>query len=269
MNAMPHGSLCWADLMPADQDRAIAFYSGLFGWTIEKGGEQLAGYAQAHLGVPTQASAVAGIFAPMGGPPPPAWMIYLATADIDATLASASEHGGTVVLPAHDVPGSGRFAIVTEPHGAVFGLWQATGHTGFGTFGVPGAFCWAEFYSPDAAATGAFFSAILGLEAQPMDGPPGFIYLQMAVPTNPEGRRIQFGVMQFGEGTSLPADMPPMASGYVAVDDVDAHIERAIELGGTLTMPAMDSGFGRMATITDTEGASLMLIDMAKATGGP
>lgn len=213
MNAMPHGSLCWADLMPADQDRAIGFYSELLGWTIEKGGEQLRGYSMAHLGAPSPAAAVAGIFAPMGGPVPPAWTLYLSTADIDATLVSVSEHGGAVVLPAHDVPGSGRFALATEPTGALFGLWQETGFTGFGVFGEPGAFCWAEFYTPDAVATGAFFTAVLGLEARPMAGPPGFTYLQMAVPANPEGRQIQFGVMQTGDGTPLPAGMPPMARG--------------------------------------------------------
>jgi predicted enzyme related to lactoylglutathione lyase len=55
---------------------------------------------------------------------PPNWTHYIATADVDATISKAKELGAQNVMGPMDVPGQGRFAIITDPTGAVFGAWQ-------------------------------------------------------------------------------------------------------------------------------------------------
>ncbi len=58
---------------------------------------------------------------------PPNWTTYIGTQDADATVARAKELGGMVLNGPMDVPGQGRFAIIRDPAGAVFGVWQGTG----------------------------------------------------------------------------------------------------------------------------------------------
>jgi predicted enzyme related to lactoylglutathione lyase len=270
MSANPTGTYTWTDLLPGDdQARAIAFYSGLLGWSAEPGAAELGGYAIAHLGEPSAETAVAGINTRMGSEAPPQWTIYLATDDLDETLTRVGANGGTVAFGPLEIPGMGRTAYCVEPTGAGFGLWEAGPFAGFGpNSGEIGSFCWTEVYSNDAASTSDFFSAILGLESRPLSQTPEFTYFQMAVPTNPEGRQIQFGVMQISPGGPFPDAMPSVFRAYVSVDDVDAAVERAIELGGKVHVPVSDSPFGRMCTIADPDRADIVLIDLSQATAG-
>jgi predicted enzyme related to lactoylglutathione lyase len=53
---------------------------------------------------------------------PPNWVVYFAVDDCDAKVKKATELGGTVMKPAEDIPGVGRFAILTDPQGAVFAI---------------------------------------------------------------------------------------------------------------------------------------------------
>ncbi len=267
MGLSPTGTFCWADLLPVDQARAIGFYRDLLGWSAEAGGEEFGGYAMAHLGEQTPESTVAGINAPMGGGGPPAWTIYLATDDLDATLEAVAANGGSLAFGPHDIPGMGRTAYCLDPTGAGFGLWQGAPFSGFGRFGEPGAFCWTEVYSTDAAVTRDFFVAILGLEARALSESPQFTYYQMAIPTNPEGRQMQFGVMQMTPGR-FPDGAPSVFRTYIAVADADASTAKAAELGCKITQEPMNSPFGRMSTIVDAEGVEVNLIDLTKATGG-
>ena len=67
---------------------------------------------------------VGGMFqiTPEMGPIPPHWMVYFATDDCDATVQKASQLGASVIRPAEDIPGVGRFAILADPQGAAFAL---------------------------------------------------------------------------------------------------------------------------------------------------
>ena len=55
---------------------------------------------------------------------PPNWTTYIGSHDVDATAARAKELGATIFREPTDVPGTGRFAIIQDPTGAVFGVWQ-------------------------------------------------------------------------------------------------------------------------------------------------
>ena len=115
------GSFCWADLMTPDPQRAAKFYSGLFGWKLETGqqggdylhiknGEQFIG------GIPPAGS---------GGPGVPShWSLYYQVTDCDASTAKAKALGATIRMPPTTMEGLGRWAVLADPQGAAFSVFQ-------------------------------------------------------------------------------------------------------------------------------------------------
>src|SRR5690349_2819557 len=121
------GTCCWIDLMTSDTEGARRFYASLFDWSFEVGPPESGPYTICFRG----GKRVAGIGPkPPGAPMPSAWTPYLATEDLDATLARIKSAGGNVAMGPMDVFEEGRMAIVSEPTGGVFGLWQPKRHTG-------------------------------------------------------------------------------------------------------------------------------------------
>jgi predicted enzyme related to lactoylglutathione lyase len=114
------GSLTWNELATNDVPAATRFYSELFGWSAEAmdtgGGPP---YTIVRVGDRTNG----GITALRREGVPPHWLVYFTTADTDATVARVEELGGRTVVPAMDVP-QGRIAVVLDPQGAAFALFQ-------------------------------------------------------------------------------------------------------------------------------------------------
>lgn len=126
------GTPCWIDLMTADVDAATGFYTSLFDWTAQDShGED---GTRIYTNFLREGQVVAGM---SGQPPemaeagmPPVWSTYVATEDLDATVATVEQAGGSVLMPAMDVMDAGRMAIVGDPGGAAISLWQAGSHQG-------------------------------------------------------------------------------------------------------------------------------------------
>lgn len=110
-------SLCWNELYTRDTARAQAFYTGLFGW---KAKTDPGGYTEWVRGE----GSVGGMMAiqPEWGPMPPHWLPYFSVKDCDATVKRAADLGGSVMMPARDIPKVGRFAILRDPQGAAFAV---------------------------------------------------------------------------------------------------------------------------------------------------
>jgi hypothetical protein len=115
------GSVCWVELSARDADRAVAFYTGLCGWSaganplpdgriyhpLLAGGDAIGAAVEMHAGAPPHL--------------PSYWMPYFAVTDTAASFATALEAGGRELLS--PVPfAHGSLAIVADPHGAVLGL---------------------------------------------------------------------------------------------------------------------------------------------------
>ena len=114
-------------------------------------------------------------------------------------------------------------------------------------------FIWFELMTPDVAGATAFYSGVVGWQAQD-SGMPGVEYTLLKV-----GDARTAGLM------ALPAElqaigMPPGWRGYVAVDDVDASEALLLRLGGKVLRPASDiPGVGRFASVTDPQGCAFVL----------
>jgi uncharacterized protein len=113
------GSFGWTELATRDVEAAKAFYGQVFGWGAETSGEGAQAYTEWKLdgqsigGAMAMGEQQAGV--------PPHWMVYFVVEDVDASAARVQELGGNQLVPPMDFPG-GRFAVVSDSHGAAFGL---------------------------------------------------------------------------------------------------------------------------------------------------
>ncbi len=253
--AWPAGTPCWVDLGVTDVPAAQAFYADLFGWDCLTGTPEAGGYSMClRNGRPA-----AGIGPKMGPPEmPPVWLTYLATGNVDETVAKIRAAGGQVISEPCDVMDVGRMAVAADPGGAVFGIWQALAHPGIGIANEPGALTWNENMSRDYDGNMAFYRDVFGYDYGDMSG-DGFRYATLKVGGEDVG-----GIGELGP--EFPAEIPSNWTAYFAVQDADATIAKMTQLGGSLLRPAWDTPYGRMAVVADNQGAAFAIIGTAPAT---
>jgi uncharacterized protein len=241
--AWPAGTPCWVDIAVPDMAKAKAFYGGLFGWEVQDGPPEAGGYAMATVG----GQMVAGIGPKMSEEMPTAWITYIATDDADATAAKVKAAGGQMLMDPFDVMDAGRMGIAVDPGGAAFGLWQAGLHTGVQRANEPGSLTWNENMSRSYEGNRAFYRAVFGYDVTDLGG-DDVKYSTLDVDGNE--------VAGIGElGTDAPAGMPASWGVYFAVGDSDAAAAKVAELGGSVLRGPWDSRCGRMAQVTDDQGA--------------
>lgn len=115
---MPN-SLCWNELATPDVAKAGEFYTELFGWT--KNVQQM-GPMEYTSFMNGERPAAGAYTPPSEAGLPLGWLLYFAVDDPDAKVENAVSLGATVVAPAADIPGVGRFAIIRDPQGAAFAI---------------------------------------------------------------------------------------------------------------------------------------------------
>src|SRR5262249_47324506 len=93
---------------------------------------------------------------------PPHWDLYIAVESADDTAAKAKQAGGTILAPPFDVMTFGRMAVIQDPTGAVFCIWQANTHVGMRYVGQDNTFCWADLNTRDPERARAFYSTLFG-----------------------------------------------------------------------------------------------------------
>ncbi|MEW5914378.1 MAG: VOC family protein [Thermodesulfobacteriota bacterium] len=112
--------VCWVELTTSNLEEAKQFYTGLFKWQLEPFAGSKLPYFFVHTGQPPT-----GGMMPRPGPDVPvAWTMYVEVDDLSETCEKLKRLGGTVLKPKASVPGMGWYAVVSDPQGAVFGLWQ-------------------------------------------------------------------------------------------------------------------------------------------------
>ncbi|MDO5495231.1 MAG: VOC family protein [bacterium] len=265
-----HGSPVWIDLGSNDLEKAKEFYRELFGWNYTSTGDDFGGYLMVDSGRGDAASAVGGMGPNMGMDgeaidQPAWWTIYLGVDDIEQACAEVTAHGGMVFVPPMPIGDMGRMAIVGAPSGASFGLWETGSFGGIEFSPEPGTPVWFEAMTLDFARDAEFYAAVLGWENVPMadedDASGSEEYPD--VQDNEGGYVTNFADATAGlceANAWLPEGMPSYWRAYFRVEDVDATVARVQELGGSLVDGPVDSPFGRLATVTDAEGAMFQVI---------
>jgi predicted enzyme related to lactoylglutathione lyase len=257
MTDLPAGVPCWIDLLTSDAERSRDFYCGLFDWTAGEPSDEFGGYFMFFNDGQPVAGAMTG---PPGADVVDQWGIYLRVDDVHKTLDAALAAGSTVRAPAVQIADLGTSAVIADPNGAQIGLWQVDTFPGFGSVREQtGAAAWAELHTRNYDDAVAFYRDVFGWDVHTAGDTPEFRYSTLGPADNAYG-----GIMD--AAGFLPPDAPAMWSVYFgAGDDVDARLARAVELGGSVVMPAEDTPYGRLATATDPTGAQFKLIGRTAA----
>ncbi|MFJ2216668.1 VOC family protein [Streptomyces sp. NPDC101062] len=116
------GTLCWAELHTDDGAGALAFYRAVFGWRFQEFPMPGMTYTVLSTGEGEQEDATFGGVAPVQGDERSRWLPYFAVDDADTLVSAVRDNGGSVVMPATDVPDVGRMAHLADPFGARFAV---------------------------------------------------------------------------------------------------------------------------------------------------
>lgn len=249
------GTFCWVELATTDSTAAKNFYTQLFGWDYED-------YPMGPDGVYTmlqldgkEAGALFELMPDMKAMGiPPHWLSYVSVTNVDESAAKAKAEGATFLKEPFDVMTVGRMAVVQDPTGAVFALWQAKDHKGAGIYNVPNSFCWNELGTNDTQKAGEFYSNLFGWSRDTQNfGPMEYTMFK-------NGDRGAGGMYKI---TPEMGSIPPHWLVYFAVDDCDAKVQKATELGASVMKPADDiPDVGRFAILTDPQGAAFAIIKL-------
>ena len=241
----PPGTFCWIELATSDTAAAREFYQRLFGWAAVD-------HDMGEMGIYTifqkNGRDAAAMYAkpPAMADVPSNWLSYVATASADQAASQATRLGATVQAEPFDVPGQGRMAVLADPSGATFAVWQADHHHGVGIRDEPDSLCWNELHSVDPEGSKSFYTALFGWRMKESSE-----YTEWHVGENAIGGMLQ---------THTP-ELPPFWLPYFAVTDADATVQRIESLGGTIYVRPTDiPGVGRFAIAADGQGAVFAVI---------
>jgi predicted enzyme related to lactoylglutathione lyase len=244
MEPITAGTFCWNELAVWDTEIAAAFYCALFGWTIDTNDQGPMPYTMFKMGE----HPVCGMILMDADWPedcPSHWGCYISSDDVDATAKKAIELGGTLCCEPQEGGDEDRFAVITDPTGAVVSVFK--GGDGKNPNGH-GSFCWNELLTNDVDKATEFYTSLLGWTAVP-SGTSEEPYTVLM-----KGEVWVCGMMKMHwEGN-------PSWLGYVSVASVDESIAKAIELGATVCVEPSDMpGIGRFAVFTDPTGATIAI----------
>jgi uncharacterized protein len=234
------GTFVWHEQVSSDPDAAKQFYTELFGWgtevfmpgeidytMISSGGQSHGGFSKA-----------------MEGAPPPHWLGHVRVENLDETVEKVKDAGGKLAAGPFDMEEVGRMAVVADPQGAHLAVYQPHGEGG----AAEGVFVWDELGTSDADAAQRFYEQVFGWTTTDMGEDFGGYRVFDRVGGTGQGHA---GLMQLQDPS-----IPPMWTPYVGVEDTDATVAAAKDLGGGVLVEPMDvPTVGRFAILTDPQGA--------------
>jgi len=226
----PVGTFVWFELLTSDGPAAQSFYQSVIGWEFMDSGMKDRSYSIFSKGA-TMVGGMMPITKEMAaGGARPLWMGYIAVDDVDAVAARVAATGGHVLRPGEDIPGIGRFAVVTDPQAAPFVLFKGTPPPHplpVVKPGTPGHIGWHE-YDAAGPATFAYFSALFGwTKGETMDMGPIGTYQIFNIN----------GVMAGGMASANAESRIPLWRYYINVADIDAAVARITAAGGRILLP--------------------------------
>jgi predicted enzyme related to lactoylglutathione lyase len=241
----------WVDTLQPDAKSAMGFYAGVFGWTYEGPGEMPGDPPGQYFVARLRGRDIAGIGSqPANAAPMPSWNTYVTVASADAAADRAKQAGGAVLAEPFDVDPAGRMAVLADPLGAVFSVWEPRERGGAQLVNEPGAWAMSLLHTPDPDRAAAFFGDLFGWTTESF-GPftmlrlPGYVGGE---PEQPVSREV-IAVM-------TPAEGRPHWRPDFWVDDVDEAAATAERLGGSTISPPAPNPPGRNAVLADPYGVA-------------
>lgn len=250
---MSTGAFVWYDLATTDPAAAATFYGEVVGWTPENvpeksytvfktGAAMMAGLMQ----LPTHLQAE-GV--------PPHWSGYVRVDDVDAMLSKAEAAGAKLKYGPEEIPDVGRFAVITDPDGAMFYLFTPSFVGEEPAPMTPGSIAWRELLARDHDAAFGFYAGLFGWERS------------RAIEMGPMGVYQLYAYDGFDRGGMMnaPEGVRPQWMFYFAVAGIDAAAERVESAGGAIMFgPVEVPGGAWTLNCRDPQGASFALVSPTK-----
>lgn len=251
-----HGDYIWYELMTPDAGASADFYSAILGWQIREDPE--------YREIEASEGFVGGMLQltpeMIAGGAQPAWVGYIMVDDVDASIAAIEAAGGRTCMPARDMPGVGRFAMMFDPQGGIFYVMKPIppadkpdGSSNAFAADRPmlGHCAWNELATSDKDAALAFYAKVFSwVKDGEMDmGPMGkYDFLRNGV--------------QFGAVFNRPPEMPVTAwSYYFRVANINSAAETVKSRGGQVVYgPAEVPGDDWCVNAIDPHGAFFALV---------
>jgi predicted enzyme related to lactoylglutathione lyase len=249
---LPAGAPCWVELSTGDEQRALEFYAGLFGWEYRLTPDptvMTGRYAVASR----DGFAVAGLFQTDR---PAGWVPHIAVTDTAAGAERVGVCGGVVELGPIDFPRYDSMVYARDPLGAPVVL--RTPPTGWlFTTRTPGASAGADLYTRDGVVADEFYCRMFGFQSVQLGDGLDIDYAEWQL----DGQPVLYRYVMGPEYS--PATPAHWMIYFVAdpLEGTDATAVRALGLGGRIVVEPHDSSLGRVAVLADPGGAPFVVID--------
>jgi len=236
------GNIVWHELLTSDMQGAGTFYQQLFGWEIQPLGEA---YGLVHH----NGRAIAGIAQKRDAGKSALWLSFMSVDDVDATVSRVKAGGGDILLPATNLPGRGRVAVVADNQGVVFGLIRSS--NGDPEPRKPGLndWLWREVWSQDRAATEKFYADTFDMRL-----------VHTAIANTDYRYFAHAGKPRIGLVDAPAVGTAQVWMVYVRVADPEATAKQAEALGGSVLLaPDQEIRADSVAVIADPTGGVLVV----------
>lgn len=252
------GHFCWAELVTTDPGSASEFYARLLNWTARRDQMKGGGTYTTFFYEGLEAAACYELSPQMrSAGTPPHWMPYIMVEDVAAAAERVTAAGGALDCPPRQAGQYGHFALVRDPGGASFSLWQPASHFGSRNGSVLGRHCWTELATRDVPAAKDFYHLVFGWDTHTGDM-GGMEYTTFLNNRAPVGGMYHMPHRMDG--------IPPHWMVYFSVADIQAAVAATHASGGVVLSDCMDvPGVGTMATIRDAQGAHVSFIQLKTA----
>jgi predicted enzyme related to lactoylglutathione lyase len=261
----PPGDYIWYELITPDPVASKAFYDAVVGWDIEPEPSGDMDYRMIRRSDGGNAGGVMRLTDDMASHGArPLWLGYIYVPDVDSAVASVGTAGGKTLMPAFDIPGIGRIALLADPQGAPFYVMTPTPPPGMpkgksDAFSVdqPQHVRWNELSTTDSDAAVAFYTGRFGWTQEG----------EMDMGEIGKYRFIQQG------GTVIGAIMPKMPqvpvstwTYYIGVDDIGRATTAVQAGGGKITHGPQEIPGGEFSLNgIDPQGAAFGLVGPRKS----
>ncbi len=239
------GKRIYAELVTPDIAAAKQFYGQLFGWTFEDFIQRDAIFTQASQ----NGQVIGGIYQkPLPPGRRPNWICFIATQNVAATTAQATQNGAKILLAPRAFANLGQEAILADPQGAVFAILQSNSGDPPDVLVPQGDWIWSSLIATDPTADAAFYKTLFGYEIYNLTDPQDAQHLILA--------SDKFARASVNPIPSAWVGAKPRWLNYIRVDNAAATDTKIIALGGRVIQPPhIDRHGGKIAIVADPAGA--------------
>lgn len=233
---------CWVDIMVDTEEQhhdLRAFLTTLFDWTWDLGGPEMGYYSMAS----SDGSPVLGLSRFEGSKG--STTTYFSTSDIDASVQRGIELGATVLTATSRVVDLGSMAVLLDPSGVSFGLWQAGSFHGFGVLYEANTPGWFDHGSSDPKKAGEFYADLTGFQLTTMEG---------------DMRILQNGEQWFASLSQVPPGQSPQWKPIFIVDSLERIHDSVPRHGGAILVERMPVPGSELCVFTEPVNGTMVTV---------